>query len=779
MPTPGELPLSIVQELTGSTSYGTTVAMDDNWMAVGSPSLNSGGSTTAGPTSSGLVSAMFNDGSQWQFVDDISGTPNSAFGAAIDIVKPSSTSNDAFLLVGAPDAGSNGEGHAFLYKYDSSSASPAWEMQGSILQGEPTLSMTAENFGNAVALSKSLTAVIGAPQHDFQGTAAGRVYTYQYDVQPGGSVVARNMVPNEAIIGQTANSRFGEDVAITDNGNYMAVGEPGISSFAIFNFDGNAWLKVFQHSMSTQYTDFGSSVTFLSPRYVAVGAPSFDSNRGAIQVFEIDNQDRTIWRAVPVLKGAVRGDKIGAINTVSGHEGPNGPELVIGMESGIVERWDLIGGTQWVRRYSVSRPSSVNAIAAYSTGDDYMVLAGHGTGQEAVLYAGQPQNGGQPSMSPVTGPPKEWQLAGGPFSSTNSNLGNTQFGHDVALVGDFLAIGEPLGGASEYGDVAIYERGNTEWVLDDSGFAQDTIKYGFAVDGAMIDNVPTIVVGATESYDGQLNILGSAHIYQRDLATNNWNAVGDPLGLRPQFFDNVNGDMYGTSVSIASDKLRFAIGAPNSGGNGVSGTNSGKVYIYDYDGMNWVPFGGPIVGSEPNNLVGTSVSMSTTGDKLLVGAPGHISNSGGIYFYNWNGTAWDSLVSMRGSPGERLGTTVSILDPAGTIIAFGAPTFGQDKGRVRIFYESNPGFYQQLGNEDIVGADGEAIGTTLSGAKGRVCFGTANGSFRAYELVGQNWVEISSGPNLGQPVVSISMAADGNSVAVGLSNEEVVVYDLA
>lgn len=784
-PTPGKLPFNLVETWTGSNSYGTTLAMDKDWIAVGSPSINS---------NTGMVATQYNDGSIWKYIPELfGGAAGSEFGAAVDLVQPTDSihNNNAFLLVGAPESGSNNEGSAFLYMYNISSANTGttttnWELQGFNLTGEPTSSSTPQDFGFSVALSPTLVAVIGAPQHDLQGTASGRIYTYQYERSSdnSGAYVPRDMTPNEPLIGSSANARFGEDVDITNDGNWIVVGEPGIRRFSIFNFDGNVWLKMFEHSVSDQ-PEFGSSVTFLSSNYVAVGAPETDNNRGAIHVFEMDENDNTIWKALPILKGKYFDAKIGTLNTFSGQEGPLGPELVIGTATGTLERYDLIGN-RWVQRYSTDRTNAVTALSVYNTDDDYMVLAGHGSAQEAILYAGQPKKSestpqSQPTPAPTTiapTAPRTWQKVGQSVNKSGGSSLDTDFAHSIALVGDHMAVGEPLGAVSEMGDVSIYDRSSNNWQLDDTGFAQNTIKFGIAVDGAMVDGVPSIVVGASETFDSTgLSNIGSAHFYQRDSITGSWGALGNPV--QPSFSVNEVNANFGNSVAMATDELRYAVGSPQSSMDEAE--NTGKVHIYQYSGTQWELMGDPIVGSEENNQIGASVDMSKDGQRLLIGAPGHRNGDGGVYYYGWTGTEWASLVSFRGIMSEAIGTTVSIISEDGKMIAWGGPSYQGDKGLVVVYEESQPGFYTQVGNEDIVGASGDRIGASLSGAQGRVCFGTSNGSFRVYEFdrTTGKWVQVATGPNLGVPVVSISMSADGNSVAVGLDNQSVAVYDLA
>ena len=769
---PGELPLVLIETFGGPTSYGSTVSMDADWIAIGSPSTNSG-----------MVSTLFNDGSTWRFVPELSGTDNSAFGASIDIAsQPGST--EAYLVVGSPESVSNTEGRAHFYTHDSTSNS--WQLQGDFLAGSPTGSATSENFGSSVAVSRNRRVVVGAPDHDLQGQSSGRIYTYEYDLR-NGVLEARNMVPTEPILGQGSLSRFGEDVDITKDGEFIVVSEPGMRSFTIFNWDGNVWLKIYQHSDS-EHADFGSSVTFLSNNYVAVGAPSVDGNRGLIQVYKVDEDDMTIWNPLPVLEGNLRGDRFGTIGTVSGQEGPTGPEVVLGTANGAVERYDLIGN-RWFRRYSVDRPAAVTAVSSYNTDDGYRVLVGHSSSNEALLYAGRPENVIQPSPAPAPTTsrptiPKTWQQVGARATSSSRSSKDTKFGQAVALVGDYLAVGEPFGTPQEIGDVAILGR-SRNWDHLSKGFAVGTLEFGYAVDAALVDGKPSLLVGAPETLDQQgLNVnLGSAHFYQQDISTGNWSTVGNFEGIRPPFLVTEADGKFGRAVAMASDVLRVAIGSPSSSINQQT-VDTGKVHTYEFDGRFWAPMGGPLVGSEKDNFLGSSIAMSKSGDRMLVGAPGHRNGDGGVFYYGWNGTDWRIILPLRGRAGssESLGESVAILSDDGRRIAFGGSTYEGNKGVVKIYEEmGSSGFFVQLGDEDIIGDDGDEIGMTLAGANGRLCFGTANGSFRAYEYNSDmsRWDQIAEGPNLGSAVVSISMSDDGNTVAVGLENQEVTVYELA
>ena len=71
------------------------------------------------------------------------------------------------------------------------------------------------------------------------------------------------------------------------------------------------------------------------------------------------------------------------------------------------------------------------------------------------------------------------------------------------------------------------------------------------------------------------------------------------------------------SVSLSSDGTRVAIGALLNDGNG---TDSGHVRVYDYNGSAWAQVGDDIDGEAADDLSGYSVSLSSDGTRVAIGA---------------------------------------------------------------------------------------------------------------------------------------------------------------
>ena len=245
-------------------------------------------------------------------------------------------------------------------------------------------------------------------------------------------------------------------------------------------------------------------------------------------------------------------------------------------------------------------------------------------------------------------------------------------------------------------------------------------------------------------------------------------------------------DKSGYSVSLSSDGTRVAIGARANDGNG---NDSGHVRVYEWDDTTsaWVQVGQDIDGEAANDSSGSSVSLSGDGTRVAIGAPynsGNGTNSGHVRVFEWNSSAWTQVGSdIDGEAvGDQSGVTVS-LSSDGARVAIGAPyndDNGSTSGSVRV-YDWNGTAWAQVGGD----IDGEAINdasaraVSLSGNGVRVAIGaswndaggTSSGHVRVYELSGNNWMKLgadidgeAASDNSGS---SVSLSSDGMRVAIG------------
>uniref|UniRef100_UPI00261B0323 T9SS type A sorting domain-containing protein n=1 Tax=uncultured Algibacter sp. TaxID=298659 RepID=UPI00261B0323 len=151
------------------------------------------------------------------------------------------------------------------------------------------------------------------------------------------------------------------------------------------------------------------------------------------------------------------------------------------------------------------------------------------------------------------------------------------------------------------------------------------------------------------------------------------------------------GDASGSSVSLSSDGSIVAIGAINN--DGLNGYSSGHVRIYRNIGDVWTQIGSDIDGETQGDASGSSVSLSSDGSIVAIGAINYDgingSDSGHVRIYRNIGDIWTQIGSdIDGeTQGDRSGSSVS-LSSDGSTIAIGAPNNaenGINSGHVRVY----------------------------------------------------------------------------------------------
>jgi len=302
---------------------------------------------------------------------------------------------------------------------------------------------------------------------------------------------------------------------------------------------------------------------------------------------------------------------------------------------------------------------------------------------------------------------------------------------------------------------------------------------GFSVS---ISSDGTIVAIGADNNDGNGTNSGHVRIYEWNSGSSSWDKKGSDID------GEAVSDNSGVSVSLSSDGTIVAIGANGNDGNG---TSAGHVRIYEWNSgsSSWDKKGSDIDGEAASDYSGFSVSLSSDGTIVAIGAYGNDDNgsiSGHVRVYKWNGSAW----AKRGNDidGEAAydysGRSVS-LSSDGTIVAIGAYANdgnGTSAGHVRIYeWNSGSSSWDKKGSD----IDGEAAadysgqsvsissdGTIVAiGANGNDGNGNAAGHVRIYEWNGSAWIQRgndidgeAANDNSG---VSVSLSSDGTIVAIG------------
>jgi uncharacterized repeat protein (TIGR02543 family) len=349
-------------------------------------------------------------------------------------------------------------------------------------------------------------------------------------------------------------------------------------------------------------------------------------------------------------------------------------------------------------------------------------------------------------------------------------------GKSVSLSSDgtTVAIGAEAnaGAGGNAGHVRIYEWDGTAWTQKGNDIDGEAANDYSGRSVSLSSDGKTVAIGAHLN-DGGGPDAGHVRVYE--WSDSAWNEKGSDI--RGEAAD----DLSGISVSLSPDGTTVAIGANGNDGNGNS---AGHVRVYEWDGTAWTQRGADIDGEAADDQSGTSVSLSSDGTTVAIGAERNGTNAGHVRVYEWDGTAW----TQRGADidgeatDDRSGSSVS-LSSDGTTVAIGARLNdgnGTNAGHVRV-YKWEGGTWNQKGND----IDGEAAsdfsgysvslssdGTIVAiGASGNDDSGDGAGHVRLYKWDGGTWNQkgndIDGEDTLDAFGRSVSLSSDGTIVAIG------------
>ncbi|MFT6384192.1 MAG: Flp pilus assembly pilin Flp, partial [Bacteroidia bacterium] len=277
--------------------------------------------------------------------------------------------------------------------------------------------------------------------------------------------------------------------------------------------------------------------------------------------------------------------------------------------------------------------------------------------------------------------------------------------------GSTVAIGAPFndGTGSNAGHVRLYKNISGTWTqvgVDIDGEAADDQSGGSV---SLSSDGSTVAIGAKFN-DGNGSNAGHVRIYKNISGT--WTQVGADID------GEAASDESGWSVSLSSDGSTVAIGAHHNGGNG---SWSGHVRVYKNISGTWTQVGADIDGEAAVDLSGGSVSLSSDGSTVAIGAIGNdgtgpVAGHVRVYEYISSTSTWTQLgADIDGeAAGDYSGRSVS-LSSDGSTVAIGAEYndgTASGAGHVRI-YKNISGTWTQVG-ADIDGAAGDYSGWSVS-----------------------------------------------------------------
>ena len=354
--------------------------------------------------------------------------------------------------------------------------------------------------------------------------------------------------------------------------------------------------------------------------------------------------------------------------------------------------------------------------------------------------------------------------------------------------GSRLAIGAPLNdgpNGPDSGHVRVYQWSGIAWTQVGGDIDGEAVRDESGQSVSLSSDGNRLAIGAP-LHDGATG-FDSGHVRVFEWVDSAWTQLGEGIDGEAAY------DESGRSVSLSSAGNRLAIGAVKNDGNNL---DSGHVRVYQWSGTSWTQLGADIDGEAVYDESGRSVSLSSDGNRLAIGAnrndgANNIDSAGHVRVYQWSGDTWAQLGADI--DGEAVydfsGWSVS-LSSDGARVAIGAPynigTNGVDSGHTRVYQWSGTDWTQLGADIDGEGAyDQSGWSVSLSANGNRLAVG-ANGNdgddvdlvghVRVYEWSGTAWTQLGADID-GESIYdrsgwSVSLSLDGDRLAIGASEND-------
>ncbi len=622
-----------VKKLTASAAgtndrFGSAVAITAETLLVGAPYRD--------------VSSVSDAGTAYVFARDQGGANNWGQTA---VSTASVLSNSAYYgyrvsvdgaraVVGAPQD-NNYYGAAYLLGQNQGGAN-AWGQVKKL-----TASDAAYNdwFGGSVGLDGD-TVVVAALYDDDRGSSSGSAYLFER--HQGG---ADNWGQSHKLTASdgAAGDRFGWSVAVAGDAVLAASpydGEGGSEAGSVYAFDRHAG-GAHQFGQTRKLTataadaddEFGSSLA-MEAGWLVVGAPEYNGGQGAAHVFRRDDggtpvdytDDRWFFTRTLYTTSVDSNAGLGHAVAVSGNrivvgaprDGSNnsGAAVIFEQNQGGTNNWGFV---KKITATDAAADDRFGSSVGFS-GDTLVVgaeLGDAGVANTGAAYVFARNQGGTNNWGQVT-------------KLTASNAAaNDAFGRAVAIDGDTIAVGAPLGDdtVADVGAVYLFERnsgGANAWgevrrtTAADAGAGTTLREFAavLALDG------DTLLVGAPLD-DETATDAGAAFLFERDLGgADNW-------GQRLKLLNAAGGagDELGYGVAIADDTV--VLGSPNAGGGGTT-------YVFERDRGGANAWGELTSVTAPDGAADDAFgrAVAVAGSQIAVGAPlddDGGANAGSVY----------------------------------------------------------------------------------------------------------------------------------------------------
>ncbi|TNE53827.1 MAG: T9SS type A sorting domain-containing protein [Bacteroidetes bacterium] len=397
-------------------------------------------------------------------------------------------------------------GKVFVYQWQDSS----WVQRGAEIWGQTT----SDDFGEAMCLSADGTVLaVGAPRNDIAGSTSGHVRVYDW-------VDTTWVQRGKDIFGAMANDQFGGGLAMSTDGNVLAVGAPT----SIMDGAQKGYVRVLEW-VDTAWVAKGDSIRTLN------GGGSFGANvaisdDGNLLLISANKDSENAFYSGIVHAYKWNGSSWELIWNTAGNEG------------------DQLG-----KGLSLSPDGKMLAVSAIYSDHNNQTDLGH-----VQIY--------------------EWN--GSTFVERGPAIIGTaeaaQFGAsiDISDDGSMLVVGAPSS-INSFGEVKTYHWNGTDWeslgeqITGNQGsyFGWSTAITGdgksWVAGGPLLDNFGGNNTGISSVYEVTLNQTGLNHQEKQSTISCYPNPAEDHVLLRaPGKFEyaiyDVRGEIVGKGVSSSSQK---------------------------------------------------------------------------------------------------------------------------------------------------------------------------------------------------------------------------------
>jgi hypothetical protein len=692
------------QDLFGAS---VSVSSDGSTALVGAPHA-----TYDYPRNGGAY-VFVRNGTNWSQQAELTPTDAGAddhFGYSVSI------SGDGTTAVAGASHGATVTGNAYVFVRSGSS----WSQQARLTGLGEGISY---GFGSSVSLNgDGNTAVVGAEEAQVtvsSGPGEGCAYVF---VRSGSNWSQQaKLTAADGVVGD----QLGCSVSVSSDGNTALVGAVWDGSAYVFVRSVKKWSQQAKLSASDgPYGDsFGRSVSVNSDGNTAlVGAVSerqySPDKNGCAYVFVRSGSSWSQQIKLTASDGGGIDDRFGISVSLAG----DGSTVLVGAGGDDTDAGSGAGSAYVYVRSGSSWSQQEKLTAGDGGGGDdrfgYSVSVSENGHTALVGAPWDDTEGGADAGSAYV-----FLRNGSSWSqqaklTANDGAANDHFGvrasvssdGNTALVG---ATGYDTAAGTNVGSAYVYVRSGSSWsqqarLTANDGAAEDS--FGYPVSVSRDGN--TALVGACGDDTAAGTNAGSAYVYVR--SGSSWSQQAKLTAS-----DGAAEDYFASSVSVSSDGNTALVGASND--DTAGGANAGSAYVFVRSGSSW----SQQAKLTPTNAgaddhFGYSVSISGDGNTAVAGALYDDTAAGSAYVFVRSGSSWSQQAKLTASDGAAnnyFGTSVSVSSDGNTVLVGatrGSKSPGGFEGCAYVFARNGSTWSQldKLTAED--GAAGDLFGNSAS-----------------------------------------------------------------